>query len=454
LFPYLAGSQNTIIQGKSPDYAGKIISFYTYSEPVVHQKQELASTRAEADGTFILSFSLKQTQEIYTDLEKFTGTLVAERGKNYTVTLPPFSPKSQIESKSPYFEPTLYWLGLPKEDQRDLNFKIRSFITDYNNEILKNTPATSRNLSKEKVSEIIGQLENKYGSDKTEYFLALRKYNYAELENTADPGNPEPIIEKYFKKEAVRLTHPSYQAAFQLIFNDFLRKQSMDYRKKNISLLVNSGDFQGLVSYFEKSGYHKEVADVVVLKGLYDGYYTGGFNKEKIIKAIDEALNLISPELKPTVNLVKSKLVKLNIKGKAPFFQLNNLKNETTTLEKYRGKFVYLNFFRSNSKECREELDSLKSLERKFRPVLNVVSISLDENFQASAKLWKEKGYMWDLLNGSGKKLLIENYNAEVVPVFYLLDAEGKLILSPSPPPSHEFEPMFLKIFRDYRFRK
>jgi peroxiredoxin len=228
----------------------------------------------------------------------------------------------------------------------------------------------------------------------------------------------------------------------------------MDYRKKKISLLVNSGDFQGLVSYFEKSGYHKEVADVVVSKGLYDGYYTGGFNKEKIIKAIDEALNLISPELKPTINLVKSKLVKLNIKGKAPFFQLNNLKNETTTLEKYRGKFVYLNFFRSNSKECREELDSLKSLERKFRPVLNVVSISLDENFQASAKLWKEKGYMWDLLNGSGKKLLIENYNAEVVPVFYLLDAEGKLILSPSPPPSHEFEPMFLKIFRDYRFRK
>jgi len=454
LIPCITGAQNTTIKGKAPDYAGKTISFYTYTEPVVHQKQELAATKVASDGSFALSFALKQTHEIYTDLEKFTGTLVAEPGNNYFVTLPPFSPKSIAESKSPYFEPTLYWLGLPKGNQNDLNFLIRSFVTDYNNEIVRNTSAIYRNFSKETANEIIDRLENKYATQKNEYFTGQRKYYYAELGNTVNPGKADPVIEKYFKKEPVKLNHPAYQKTFQLIFSDYLRQQSMDYRKRNISALINSGNYEGLVSYFEKLGYHKDVAELVILKGLYDGYYTGGFNKEKILKAIDQSQNSVSADLKPIVIMVRNRLTKLAVKGKAPSIKLNNLKNETITLEKYRGKYVYLNFFRNNSKESKAELDSLVTIEKKFRQVLSVVSISIDDNFEASAKLWKEKGYVWDLLDGSKKKLLIENYNAEIVPVFYLLDSAGNLVLSPAPPPSHEFEPLFLKLFRDYRFKK
>lgn len=451
LIPFVSGAQNTFVKGKAADYAGKVISFYLYTEPVVHQKQELAATKVGADGSFSLSFNLNHTTELYTDLEKYTGTLTAEPGGNYVVSLPPFSPRTAIESRSPYFEPTLYWLGLPNKNKNDLNFLTRSFITDFNSEILKNTSAVNRTISKETISGIVDRLELKYGNSKNNYFLTTRRYHYAELENTLNPGNADQVIEKYFKKEEIKINNGAYQKTFRLIFTDYLRKQSSDYKKKNIAVLVNSGNFEGLTAYFGKLRYRKEIAELVVLKGLYDGYYTGGFNKQKILGALERSQNSISPELKPIVKKIESRLTKLAVKGKAPSFKLKDQRNETVTLDKYRGKFVYLNFFRLNSKESRAELDSLVAIEKKFRQVLKIVSISADDNFEASSKLWKAKNFTWDLLDGSKNKELIENYDAEIVPAFYLIDPEGNLMLSPAPPPSREFEPIFIRIFRSFR---
>ncbi len=108
-------AQNVIISGKSEDYAGKDIILYTYPDPVVHQKELLGSAKAGKDGSFAITITVNRTSEIYTDLEKYTGTLVVEPGKNYTITLPPYSPRTKDEARSPYFKPTLYWLGLPND---------------------------------------------------------------------------------------------------------------------------------------------------------------------------------------------------------------------------------------------------------------------------------------------------------------------------------------------------
>ena len=448
LIPFTLCSQNTILRGKAPNYGDKVISFYTYIEPVVHQKHKLAETKIGKDGSFSVSFQVNQTIEIYTDLEKYTGTLIVEPGKDYFITLPPFSPRTITESRSPYFKPALFWLGLPQSDKSDLNFLVRSFISEYNSEIVKNTSLIYKDLSKEKASEIIERLEQKFSEKKGDFFRVLRKYYYADLEIIVNPQNPEAVIKKYFMKEPIYLQNPAYQKTFEVLFTDFLRKQAQDYKNRSIIPLVNSSNYQGLIALFNKKGYNTNITELVVLKGLYDGYYTGCFNKESILKAIEKTQNYGS-----IVMQIREKLTKLAVKGKAPSFLLKNLKNEAVSLKNYKGKFVYLNFIRSNSAESLFELDTLVSVEKKFRQVLSVISIATDDNFETSAKLWKEKRYSWELLNGSKQTHLSEDYNAGVVPAFYLLDPNGNLILSPSPSPSHGFEPVFIKIFRDYNFK-
>ena len=448
-------AQEITISGKAQDYSSKEISFYTIPDPVLHQKLELATTRVGTDGNFAVTLPVSQTIEIYTDLEKYCGTMVVEPGKNYIVTLPPFSLRTSNEAHSSYFKPAPYWLGLPGTDNSDLNFTVRSFVMDFNKETVKNTVPIYQEQSKEVVNEIIGRLETKYSANKNEYFKTLKKYYFAELEYAVNQHTPEYVIQKYFATEPVQLHHPVYQKAFETIFSDFLRKQSQDIHNREIITITNSGNYLKLISFFEHKGYNKGFAELVVLKGLNDGYYSNTFSKEGVMKAIETAQTATtSALLQPIAHQIKRKLSRLAVGGKAPAIKLSNPKKEIVTLDQFRGKFIYLSFFNSKSSDCRAELDSIVSIEKRLRQVLTVVSVSLDDDFEIAAKLWETRGYPWVLLNGSKQKQLIINYNATITPAFYLIDPDGSLKLSQAPSPSHGFEPLFLKMFRDYNFKR
>jgi len=448
-------AQKSVLSGKAVDYSAKEITFYTIPDPVLRQKLELASTKIGIDGTFSVALPISQTIEIYADLEKYCGTMVVEPGKNYTITLPPLSLRTSNEAHSSYFKPAPYWLGLPARDNSDLNFAVRSFVVDFNSETVKNTVSIYQKQSKEVVNEIIERLEAKYSDNKNEYFKTLKKYYFAELEYAVNQRTPEFVIQKYFATAPVQINHPIYQRAFETIFSDFLRKQSQNIQNREIVHLTNFGNYLKLVSLFENRGYKKEFAELVVLKGLNDGYYTNTFAKEGVMKAIEMAQTATtSAILQPIAHQIKRKLSLLAVGGKAPAIKLTNLKKMPVTLDQFRGKFIYLSFFNSKSTDCRAELDSIVSIEKRLRQVLIVVSVALDDNFDAAVKLWNSKGYKWELLDGSMQKQLIVNYNASITPAFYLIDPDGALKLSQAPSPSHGFEPLFLKMFRDYNFKR
>ena len=447
-------AQRTVLYGKAPDYSSREISFYTITEPILHEKTELATTTVANDGSFSVIFSSNQTIEIYTDLEKYCGTMVVEPGKNYHVELPPFSPRTSAEANSVFFKPAQYWLGLPGTDNSDINFSVRSFITDYNAERVKNATRIYQQKSTELLTEIIQGLEKKYGSIHHPYFKTLTKYSYAELENIASQKNPDVIIRKYFAAQPIEPGHSAYQHAFEAIFTDFLRKQSQDILNKKIVTFTDSGNYTDLVAFFENKGYKREFAELVVLKGLFDGYYTGTFSKAGVIRAVEMAQSATSStHLQIVAGQIRNKLSLLAVGGKAPAVRLPNMKNESVTLDQFHGKFVYLSFFNSSSADCRAELDSIVSIEKRLRQVLSVVSISVEDNFTLASNLWNTKGYTWQLLNGSKQKQLVHNYNAALTPAFYLVAPDGTMRLSPAPSPSHGFEPAFLKIIRDYNFR-
>jgi len=447
-------AQKILLYGKAAGYATKEISFYTITDPILHQKQELGTTRVASDGAFSLLLPVNETTEIYSDLEKFCGTMVIEPGKNYEIALPPFSPKTSAQAHSIYFKPTPYWLGLPGTDNTDLNFAVRSFLTDFNLETVKNTTPIYQQQSKEVANEIIDRLEKKYASIQNPYFTTLRKYTFAELEFGVYQKNEDPVIQKYFATQSIHPGHPAYQRAFDLFFSDFLRKQSQNNQNRKITTFINSGDYNSLVAFFKSKGFKKEFAGLVILKGLYESYYTAGFSKEGVLKAIEMAQSeTASPLIQPIAEQVKSKLKLLAVGEKAPALRLSNLRREMVTLDQFKGRFVYLSFFNSGSSDCRVETDSIVSLEKRLRQILTVISVAVDDDFAHASNLWKTKGYSCELLNGSRQKQLIVNYNASFTPVFYLIGPEGTLLLSQAPSPSHGFEAAFLKLLWDYNFK-
>jgi hypothetical protein len=444
--------QMVTIHGQATDYAGKELVFYTYREPVSHQPYQLAKTIVEKDGTFALTFSIGQSTEIYTDLEKYRGSMVVEPGFHYQISLPAYSPRTAQEAASPYFEPALYWLSIMEAKASDLNILVRAFLTDYNREIALHTVDLYQKKSPDTLKAIIFRLENRYPTGKYAYFNSLKKYSYGELELAVKQQTKESIAKKYFVSAGITLNNPAFQHFFNAIFTDYLKNKSQDFRQKEFLKKALQGNFEGFVAQLSGAGYQKDAAELIAVKSFYDGFFSGKFDKLSMLKGLKEAERISTFEpLKDVLPGILSKITSLQEGNPAPELMLRNQKDVTFRLYP-NGKFLYLAFFRSDSKESRAELDSLVSMNKKLSSILTIVPVSLDKNFADAAKLWSAKRYPWELVAPVQPELAISDYRIKVVPTFYLIAPDQKLILSPALSPTHNFEALFLKIYRESRF--
>jgi hypothetical protein len=440
------------LHGQAIDYAGKELVFYTYREPVSHQPHQLARTTIEKDGIFALTFSVTQTIEIYTDLEKYRGSMVVEPGSSYQISLPAFSPRTAQEAASPYFEPTLYWLTIKGAKASDLNFLVREFLTGYNREITLHTVEIYQKKSTDTLKAIISRLEKRYPTGKFSYLNTLKTCSFGEMELAVNQQSKERIAKKYFATSGIALAHPAYQYLFNALFSDYLKNKSQDFRQKEFLKKALQGNFEGFVAQLSGAGYRKEAAELIAVKSFYDGFFSGKFDKPSMLKGLKEAEALSTFEpLKDLLPGILSKITSLQEGNSAPELMLRNQKDVSIRL-RANGKFLYLAFFRSDSKESRAELDSLVSMNKKLGSILTIVPVSLDKNFADATKLWNIKKYPWELVAPVQPDLAISEYRIKVVPTFYLIAPDQKLILSPALSPSHNFEALFLKIYRESRF--
>lgn len=446
--------QNVTIRGLSADYAGKELIFYHFPEPVSRHLQKLAGTKIGRDGSFQISFSVSQTTEVYTDLEKFKGTIVVEPGKEYNISLPPFSPRTSVEAASPYFKPELFWLGLKGVKTTDTNFLVRAFLTEYNNEVASHTNDIYQKRSADTVKAIISRLEKNNPAGNSSYLKILKTYSYGELELAITEPAKETVIEKYFANGDVFFAHPAYQQLFNSIFSDYLVFRSLDIRHSEEILPGKQGNFKGWVNQLKKEGLKQPVAELVAAKCFYDGYYSNKSDKSLMLKGLKEAASqaTFNPLQESLPGIIKG-ITSLQEGNQAPALKLIDQKEVASQL-RTNGKYLYLIFFRSDSKDSRAELDSLLSLEKKLKTILTVVPVSLDKNFAGSVKIWNDKKYPWQLYRPANIEQAESDFLLRTVPVFYLISPDHKLVLSPALSPSHNFETLFLKIYRDNHFKQ
>ena len=378
--------------------------------------------------------------------------MVVEPGALYQISLPAYSPRTRQEAASPYFEPQLYWLGIMGAKPSDLNFLVRAFLTDYNMELSLHTMDLYQRKSVDSLKMIIQRLEKLYPTGKDPYFNTLKTYCYGEIEYAVMQPDEERTAKKYFATKEVFLPHPAYQHLFNILFTDYLTYQSQDIRKKGFITPAVQGNFDKWVNQLINQGFNRETAELLAVKSFYDGYFSNKFNKETMLKGLKEAIANCSYEsLKIALPGIVSKITSLQEGSTAPALLLRYQKVGITPL-RANGKFLYLAFFRSDSKEGRAELDTLVSMDKKLKTILTVVPVSLDKNFQDAVQLWKEKKYPWELAGAADIDKALSAYRIKVVPTFYLISPDQKLLLSPALSPTHDFEALFLKIYRENHF--
>ena len=104
-------------------------------------------------------------------------------------------------------------------------------------------------------------------------------------------------------------------------------------------------------------------------------------------------------------------------------------KGKLQGLQKYKGKYLLIDFWASWCGPCRQAIPKVKELYNEFKPSgFEVVSVSIDDSKAAWEKAMKEENMPWEQLLSNNKEETMKTFQFGGIPTLYLIDPDGNII--------------------------
>ena len=143
-----------------------------------------------------------------------------------------------------------------------------------------------------------------------------------------------------------------------------------------------------------------------------------------------EALNM--SEVKADEGNVKQFIPLLKIGDTAPEFKGKTLFGKEITLNQFKGKFVFLDFWASWNKACRANNAYIKKMKKQYeKEGLEIIQIAVDINPKAVLLAIQNDNLPWKNHICDGKTWqsdVVKLYNVTQIPQNFLIDKNGKIL--------------------------
>lgn len=456
-----AGDSRALIKGKAADYAGDTLTFLAYSNMISFSEEVLGHCAVDDSGYFECLVPLEGTRHIFTYLGIYNCYLYARPGISYKIHLPRKREKTMQDLVNPYFQETSIHLAVrtdslnaeePGSGQEDnLNFMIRAFNDSFYPYYYKYVvDAYGNRVNKQELEAAEKEIRSPFDSVQDPYLEAYIDYRIGLLEHYGNQVSNARIIRNYFLGKPVLYANPAYMELFNEVFkNYFIAFAEENPDQKLPRVLNHEMDYAGAERILATRGGFKNdsLRELIMVKGLYDGYYDGKNIPSSMIQLLDSMQHKSPIEIYRTaVRDIMLRITSLLPGYQPPDFALYRSDSALIRLSDFRGKYVYLNFCNSFGYYCVREYEYLRVLQKRLGDRLSIVTILVDDSFENMEKLVTDNEYPWIFLHFSNQPQVLKEYDIRAYPSYFLIGPEGKLILSPAPSPAENFESTFLRI--------
>lgn len=449
-------AQNVTLYGVAPSYVGEKLTFYTYSDLITYTEEELGNCVVDSLGKFECKINLNSTKQAFIDVGIFHCIFYVEPQKDLKINLPEKIDKELKDYLNPYFEPVYFFVGM--NDTLDLNYKIKTFDDVYDDYMASKFLNMYSKPNRGDVEFFIHRTEGRFLDSTNTYFNTYKKYRYARIKNLSYIMDYQRMTLDYFHDKPIFYNNPAYMELFNSQFENFFGKYSVTGKGKD---LINNIELeksvhaikQTLKKHIEFS--NDTLEELIILKGLFDAFFIRNMIQYPVFHEVQ--LNHVLDSMEILTKIPEHKIIAKNIRAKirflargtkAPEFELQNEKGERVSLKSFEGKYVYLNFCNTNSRECREDFELIKEIAKKYKQ-LEIVSIATDEDFGKAKAYFEKMKYKWTLLDFKSQKEIIKQYNVQLFPTYYLIDKQGLFMLSPGISPKENIEQLFWRIYKE-----
>ena len=448
-------AQNVVISGNAPTYAGDIFSFKYNVDLITGLEKELVQCKVSENGDFKVSFPISATIQASVIVGAFRGLIFLEKNTEYEIVLPPKREKTEVDKINPFFREDEFFIGVKNHTKKELNYLIADYNLRYNIYMDKNYIRILKLGYNANVENQIAIFDSIYADIKNPYFIKYKEYKHAALKNLAYVRSNEGMQTKFFGYKSVEYQNVAYMNLFNNIFSNFLSLYSKTEKGKEIPVDILDKKSLATLKMTVKDWdilHSDSLVELVILKGLYDGLLARSYPHE-IVKVLLDSMIVHS-------KIDESKLIAKNILNSsnflltdfpAPDFRLHDVNKREVTLANLSERFIYLTFCNLKSYTCLQELEMLKIFHEKYAEYFDIVTISVDENFEETKEYFRTHKYEWKLLSNNSYSKVLSDYQIKAYPTYYLINPDKILKLAPAPSPGDDFEQKFGVIWQAYK---
>ncbi|NOY38303.1 MAG: TlpA family protein disulfide reductase [Chlorobi bacterium] len=440
------------VHGDAPQYRGDTLQFFIYDDLLSYTPLTLARIPVLPDGSFQGKFQISETMEIFVDLGIYRAFFYAEPGHTYDIILPPRKEKQIKDVLNPYFKPEPVHLGIRGTDAGNLNILIDRFDRVYHPFFYSHARSVFTETRNKHLQEFIDSVRNTFSGAGNAFFNDYMEARLVTLE-VMILSDRARVLDKYtgFARN-IRYRNPGYMELFNQVFNRYFSylKRGV-FSDKLAAAIIRYNDPDSLANVIDASlgGHYPQFTELVMIKGIYDAIYDGSFPKDKLMNLMEKIneVTLFPEHHKMISNLIR-KVRFLEPGSDAPDFTLPDVYGHLVSLSDFRGKYVYLNFSSRLSYSSLRQFPLLEQLFEEFADQLVIVTVAPEDDPEALKYLRESRKYSWIFLVCSPSCTTPGDYGIRVFPSYYLISPDGKVVLSPAPPPTENFESVFLKILK------
>ncbi|MCB8963536.1 MAG: TlpA family protein disulfide reductase [Bacteroidales bacterium] len=446
-------AQEATVQGNAPDYKGDEIVFYQHSDFITMAENEIGRCKVDSSGEFTCTLKILETTYVYSYLGIYRIYFFAEPSKKYSIVLPKKEVKTEAQRLNPFFRETDLQVGITNITKDDINYLINSFDLRFNENFDQIVINAYKGKRQTNLDSLINNLECNYTNSQSQYFNAYREYRYGLLKQITFYKKSTSVSNELFLNKPILYGNPAYMELFNLVYDKyflfFSRTTSGNVIFKNISADRSISKLKETLAG-NKILSNDTLMEMVILKGLYDEFFSDNFSRSALLTLLDSVYRTTKiPEHILIAENIRSKITKL-LPGFVPnAFTLNDADGNPVSLNKFEGKYVYLNFCTTTSYSCLQEFPLLDKLYKKYGEHLEIVSVSADNDLNDLKSYLKSSGYKWTFLHYGNKPDIIKDFDIRAYPTYFLIGPDKRLIYSPAPSPRENFEMRFFQLLRD-----
>jgi peroxiredoxin len=440
-------SQNVTIKGTASNYENKEISIWISNDYISNTEKQLSYTSIDSAGNFLFDLNSREIQYITLKIDKSIASMYIQPATNYEVIIAP-------PDSAAYYNSNLQHdvkISIRMNSKTEINALTMDFDNRFDEFLSVDYKDFVRRSPQPKIDSFKVFIHNYYSSVNNPFFNNYIDYSIAAIEKNTKMDDKK-LFKNYIDNKPILYDHREYMNFFNSFYKQKLQTFGLSKKGSDLFFIIdNRGSFSAAVNALKRDIFIKNdtIAELVLLKGLYEGYYDGTFKKDGIMGILQQVIS--------ESNIVKHQQIAQNIlnsfsklkKGSiAPFFELPDKMGVTHNLDELRAKkYVYLMFFDEKSTASMEQMKVIPSLKKVYGERIEFVCISSDKtnlelkNFQA-----KYPKYDWLFLYDDTADKIKKQYEVLSLPFYFLIGMDGKFVRAPADSPEEDIEQLFFDL--------